>query len=143
MALTTNLISYWKLDDDWNDSQGTNHGSVFSLPPFQTRSGWTGKVVAFDGIDDYISANHHATLNLTDKVSMSTWVNISALLSTNTTWSMIMGKQSGGSVDGGYGLWINGDSYYGYGGAEISANFYGGSGIHVSRGFGVLIKMEV
>ena len=63
MSLTNGLKAYYKLDGTANDAHGTNHGSLNSLPFFTDNTTFTGDALNFDGVDDYISVPHNATLN--------------------------------------------------------------------------------
>lgn len=64
MALTTNLISYWKLDDNYTDEQGTNNGSIVGAGSYfvtgNPLSG--GKALHLDGHDEYVNGGNDSSL---------------------------------------------------------------------------------
>jgi hypothetical protein len=66
-SLDTNLISYWGLDKNTSDSEGSNtltsNGAV-PIPHF-------GRAYGFDGVDDYIQITNFPAL--TDK-TVSVWI---------------------------------------------------------------------
>lgn len=49
---TDGLVSWWKMDNDWNDSQGTNNGTAYGGATFGTAHNGTSSG-SFDGVDDY------------------------------------------------------------------------------------------
>lgn len=56
MALTDNLVSYYKLDGDATDAYGSNDGSVNGAT--LTSSGKINQAYDFDGSDDYIDTGY-------------------------------------------------------------------------------------
>ena len=76
MALTTDLISYWKLDVDsstQDDSHGSNDGTVNGAT--YTASGKINGAYSFDGINDYILTGLNMSAGNT---SISFWVYFNA-----------------------------------------------------------------
>ena len=59
-----NLIGYWKLDGDAQDSSGHGHdGQAFNATPTTDRFGQYNQAYAFDGDGDYIEIPHSDTPN--------------------------------------------------------------------------------
>src|SRR6056297_1341554 len=76
MALTTNLVSYWKLDGDATDSHGSNDGTNNGAD--LTATGKINQCGDFDGSDDYIDTNLGTSYAITDPgqgdFSVSCWL---------------------------------------------------------------------
>ncbi len=68
---TGELVGWWKLDGDANDSSGNgNHGTVNGDP--NNVMGWIGGALQFDGIDDYIRTDYATDL---PAWTVALWVN--------------------------------------------------------------------
>lgn len=73
MSLLDGLVSATNMDNDWLDSansnDGTPTGATFTSP---------GKIFAnagfFDGIDDYVTLANESNFDITDYLTISTWV---------------------------------------------------------------------
>ena len=109
MALTDGLISVWNMNNNWQDSVGTNHltasGSVFS-----TDAKLGSHAGDFDGVDDFSYVASNATLNPTSAISISTWVK----LDTSANYDSFVNKWWDGT-DRNYSLYyttIGSDSVY-------------------------------
>lgn len=61
MALTDDLVAYWKLDGNANDSVGTNNGTVTGATV--TTSGKIDSAYSFDGTNDYINCGNDSSLD--------------------------------------------------------------------------------
>lgn len=94
--LSDGLVGYWKMDEaSWNnncstatvmDSSGNNnHGT--SCPSGGGLVGGTagkfGNGAAFDGVNDYINVGSTISNQLTNRVSLSYWINIASNVSGN------------------------------------------------------------
>jgi len=103
--LTTGLVSYW-VNDDLFDSHGSNN--------IQTNiaSNATGKLdnaYDYDGSNDFTNISHHSSIDLSDAVSISVWLN-----SDNQKHGYVVAKygaymiqmsNTGGNLQGGF--WIS------------------------------------
>jgi len=93
MALETNLVSYYSLEQNAKDGQGSNDGTVSGAVPI---GGKIGGGYDFDGVDDYITLNNGATagdnLDFTGSFSISAWIKPSDI--TANTNNYIVGKRS-------------------------------------------------
>jgi uncharacterized delta-60 repeat protein len=69
------IVSLWHLDEgagtSAEDGVGTNNGTLTSGPLWV--SGHSGSAVSFDGVDDYVSVPHDASLNPT-QITVSAWI---------------------------------------------------------------------
>ncbi len=94
--LLMNLVSEWKFEgptsidgnvvttDDTKDSWGGNNvTTVAGSPIVKTSNCVSGKCVYFDGIDDYLVMADSNSLDITDAITISTWVNVSSVQNTN------------------------------------------------------------
>jgi len=102
----TGLVGYWKFDDASGttavDSSGYNNtGTLTNGPTWKTQSDCKrGGCLQFDGVNDYVNCASSTSINLSGPVSVSVWVNFSAI----TNYYQIVGK---GTIYGGgspYGL---------------------------------------
>lgn len=78
MALTDNLISYWKLDGNSNDSVASNNGTDTAI----TYSAGNGKIVqgaGFNGSTSNIDIGSPASLDDLSVLSYAFWINVSSL----------------------------------------------------------------
>ncbi len=69
-----NLVSYWKLDENYLDSKGTNHGTCTNCP--NNATGLSSDAMRFDGVDDGITLG---TQTLYNNASISVWVKLNSL----------------------------------------------------------------
>jgi hypothetical protein len=76
----SNTKSYVSGSTTWNDlTPNLNNGVLTNGPTFNSANGGS---VAFDGVDDYVKGDSiFSTLNGTNKLSLSMWVNVTDLLS--------------------------------------------------------------
>ena len=71
------MISYWKFDEGSgltaSDSVDGNDGTIYGAT-------WTGGKVngalSFDGVDDYVEIPHSTSLDITDQIAVSAWINL-------------------------------------------------------------------
>ncbi len=69
------LVGHWKLDNNVQDSSGNgNHGTLAGGPTYDA-AGRIGAALYLDGVDDYVNCGNGASLNITDAVTLSVWVN--------------------------------------------------------------------
>ena len=69
---TNNLVGYWPFDNDVQDksgngNNGTNYGATFDV-------GKINQALSFDGVNDYVEVSDAASLDITDKITVETWV---------------------------------------------------------------------
>ena len=96
--LDSGLAGYWKLDDGsgtsaTDSSTNANTGTLTNGPTWTT--GQIGNAVTFDGSDDYITAGTGSSLALTSKLSISTWIYLSAIPANGITWRIAYKYSSG------------------------------------------------
>jgi hypothetical protein len=85
-VLADGPVAYWRLDDaSWdaacNEAGGSPHGSYFNSPtlgqPGPPVSGLSGDTaVDFNGTDQYVVVPDHSSLDITDEITISAWINI-------------------------------------------------------------------
>lgn len=84
MSLLTNLISYYKCDENTGttvgDSAGSNTGTTNGLSPW-TSSGKINSGLSFNGSTNYVSVANDASLQITGAFTIQAWVNPTNLLS--------------------------------------------------------------
>ncbi len=69
------LVGHWKLDNNAQDSSGNgNHGTLNGGPTWAA-AGRIGGALSLDGVDDYVNCGNGATLNITDTITLSAWIN--------------------------------------------------------------------
>ncbi len=93
---TNGLVSWYKMDNNWLDSNGTNHGTGYNGVTFGTAR-YGAAAGSFDGVDDYVFLGKPASLNLSAG-SIEAWV-----YNTNDGQYVIF-SSADGTVGGLYGL---------------------------------------
>ncbi len=73
---TANLVAHYTFDGNLNDSAGSNNGTATGLPTYGT--GKSGQAIRLDGVDDYVDCGSGASLNITNAVTISAWIRLSA-----------------------------------------------------------------
>ncbi len=71
----TNLVSYWRFENNANDETKTNNGTL-TTPPTFVSSGQFDGAYDFDGDNDVITVTNDASLNLTTNFTLASWVYI-------------------------------------------------------------------
>ena len=95
------LVLYLRMNENMGDhlhdlSLNDNHGTIHNMAhPGTPASGWTpgpeGKLLAFDGDDDYVNCGNNPSIHLTDDVTISmwwkpvSWTNASNIIAFSTT----------------------------------------------------------
>ena len=92
MALTDNLVSYWKMENNVTDEQsagndGTNNGATFVAG----NTGF-GQALSFDGTNDYVDFG--STIVGTGAKTVSAWIKWDTVLQ---TYGIILGNTLGGA----------------------------------------------
>jgi prepilin-type N-terminal cleavage/methylation domain-containing protein len=94
-SLLMGLVSEWKFEgpnvaegtvttDDAKDSWGSNNATVIGGNPLVKSSNCiSGKCIFFDGTGDYISIPDSTSLDITDAITISAWVNVASVQNTN------------------------------------------------------------
>lgn len=75
-APTNGLVAYYPFNGDAQDASGnSNHGTTQNGVTFAAdRFGNAGKAASFDGVNDRIMVNNHASLNFSSSFTSSFWV---------------------------------------------------------------------
>jgi hypothetical protein len=103
------LIGWWRLDESSGltarDSSGNgNDGTLTLMNPAQD---WvTGKIsggLDFDGSNDYVDCDNDSSLDITDEITLATWINM-ASRPTNNHWPDVLWKEDA------YALYLTGES---------------------------------
>ncbi|MGB2864216.1 MAG: glucoamylase family protein [Sedimentisphaerales bacterium] len=83
-----NLVSYWQLDGDANDTAGGNHGTLIGDPAWvdDPNRGWC---LSFDGDGDYIDAGDDPSLTFTEAITVACWIKVRAF---DRNWNAIINK---------------------------------------------------
>ena len=102
------LVGWWKLDETLgvtaSDLSGNeNDGTLVLMNPAQD---WvTGKIgggLDFDGNNDYVDCGTDSSLDITDEITLSTWINMASRPARNH-WSDVLWK------DDAYALYLTGE----------------------------------
>lgn len=73
MALTDNLVSYWKLDGNSNDSKGSNNGADTAIS-YSVANGKIIQGAGFNGTSSLITITQSASINLDTPFSYNVWL---------------------------------------------------------------------
>ena len=79
-----NLVGHWLMNDDLAttavlDTTGVNNGTLNVNTDTISVAGKINKALDFDGTDDYLTVVHSASLQINGAISISLWINTSAL----------------------------------------------------------------
>lgn len=94
MALTTNLVSYYKLDGDSTDAAGTGNNGTDTSVSYGSGFGKIGQGASFSGTS-YIRVPYASSLNFSGGLSIAAWVQTSSFSSPNNLPSYISTKMKG------------------------------------------------
>jgi hypothetical protein len=87
------LVGWWPFNGNANDESGNNNnGTVNGATLTADRFGNANKAYSFDGMNNRIEVAHNSNLNLSS-VSISCWINPSALLTTTGYGPTILSKR--------------------------------------------------
>lgn len=113
--ITSDLLAYWPLDDNVEDSIGDHDGSLVGGAEFIT-DGDRGEVLQVDGVNGHAVVPHAADIIFTntDSYTLSLWVNV---LTAPGHWAGIVNKSR--DISPHYGIWINGSNRWVAGGTNI------------------------
>lgn len=87
----SSIVSWWKAEDNGEDSIGTNNGTLINGVTFAT--GISGKSFGFNGLNQYISINDSNSLK-PSKITIEGWINISSVPSGPDDYLVIFDHQS-------------------------------------------------
>jgi hypothetical protein len=104
-----------------NDRSGRGHTGTISGATWSPAGGRFGGALSFDGVNDWVTVNDTAVLDLTTTMTLEAWVNPSAV----TNWRTVLLKERTGGLA--YALYgANGASraagYVNIGGTDIGVN---------------------
>jgi hypothetical protein len=87
------LVSYWKMNNDWIDSKGSNHGFPAGNSAFTANAKMGSHAGTFDGTSDYVAVADPGVGSNLDFAS-GTSITISSWVKTNAigTWQTIISK---------------------------------------------------
>jgi len=142
-ASTSGLVAAYNFEEASDatvvDASGKgNHGSIACNKAVnsscsaaaRTTSGKFGRALSFDGMDDWVTVNDSAILDLTNRMTLEAWVSPTATMS---SWrGVLLKEQTGGLV---YGLYANSDSNQPVSSINVGGgdqNLAGGSAIAVN-----------
>lgn len=75
ISAPTNMVSWWKAENNANDSVGTNHGTLMNGATYAT--GMVGQAFSFDGVDDYVNVGNASSLKPA-QFTLDAWVKATA-----------------------------------------------------------------
>lgn len=96
----SNIVSWWKGENNGNDSVGTNHGTLQNGATYAP--GKVGQAFSFDGVDDYVEIPKVPTWNFgTNSFSITAW------FKSNTTGHRNIVRYHDGASSGYWGVRFN------------------------------------
>ena len=113
--ITSDLLAYWPLDGDVEDSIGDHDGNLVGGAEFVTDDD-RGEVFQVDGVSGHAVVPHadDIVFAITDSYTLSVWVNV---LTAPGHWAGIVTKSR--DIAPHYGLWVNGSNNWVAGGTNI------------------------
>jgi hypothetical protein len=102
------LVSWWPGDGNADDIVGGNNGTLRNGATFAT--GQVQQAFSFDGVDDYVNAGRHPSLDITGDITLEAWIKPDTIGS----YARVIYKGSGdrSAADMAYVLGVNGNSVY-------------------------------
>ncbi len=100
-----NIVGYWKMDGNWQDSSGNgNHGTVNGTPSFSTNARVGSNSGSFNPVTpDYIQVTDSDELDNTTKLTISLWVNDDNCTSNDA----LVSKRIGADNNQSYTIWCD------------------------------------
>jgi len=95
----SNMVSWWKAEDNADDSIGTNNGTLMNEATFAP--GMVGQAFSLDGVNDYVDAGTDAVFNFdngTGEFTIDAWIRLNAYHP--SLGSGIVGKATQGPFSG-------------------------------------------
>lgn len=128
-----NLVAYWRLEGNSNDSKGTNNGTDTDIT-YSAANGKYGQGAGFNGSSSKISLGNILSLKPTQAITVSTWIkpttytNYQAIVTTDgeNDWIRNRGYGLTHTTGTSVGFWINDFSNN-----SVFANIATGSWHHV------------
>lgn len=120
-SFAPNLVAWWKGEDNANDSQGSNHGTLFK-PEDYDASGKVGQAFTISpAAGNYVYIADSPSLRV-KTFTIDAWVNFNAL---PAIAGHIFGKALGGGDANSYVLWYQNGGLHGYveGGPTLTYNW--------------------
>lgn len=68
-----NLVSYWRMEANSNDSKGANNGTDTTIT-YSAGNGKFGQGAGFNGTSSFIAIADHASLDITGALTITAWV---------------------------------------------------------------------
>jgi len=68
----SDLVSWWPGDDNANDIQDGNGGTLVNGTTFA--AGQVGQAFSFDGVNDYVDVGNDVSLDLTEEITADVWI---------------------------------------------------------------------
>jgi len=97
-----NMVSYWRAENNADDSYSNNHGTIMNNMGFD--SGKIGQGFSFDGVDDYVVVPEDNALDLDSTYSIFQWV-----YPTENKLHAVISKGDGAVAQFSYRININSD----------------------------------
>jgi M6 family metalloprotease-like protein len=76
-SASADLVARYALDGSANDSAGSNHGTEFGNPTYE--AGVFNQAISLDGSGDYVNCGNASVFDITNKITVSAWVNINTV----------------------------------------------------------------
>ncbi len=113
-ALGADAVVTYAFDDDTakDSSSFNNNGTLVNgMVPVDSLS-QLKRAMSFDGVNDYINGGNGASLNITNAITVETWIKFQGLDYTGNTGRLhgIAGKGAPDSVASNYGWWLSYDN---------------------------------
>jgi hypothetical protein len=81
-SVAPGLVGWWMFDEGFGttayDNSGNGHHGILAGNPTWA-AGHTGGGLAFDGVDDDVRCGSNSSLNITDEVTVSVWIKLTAV----------------------------------------------------------------
>ena len=130
-----NLVSYWRMEGNANDSKDSNNGTSGSIT-YSSGNGKFGQGAGFNGTSSSIIIGKPSNLNITGNITVTAWASITNYTITRNIVSRLLYDVSGSNnhqgytlqmSSGGYLIWWNGNGY-----VQTLGTTYVGNWVHLA-----------
>ncbi|MEO5668891.1 MAG: LamG-like jellyroll fold domain-containing protein [Bdellovibrionota bacterium] len=92
----SNVVGYWKMNGNWNDSKGINHGSSVGSAGFSSSAKIGSMAGVFPGLGSYLTVPHDPSLTMAKSMTITLWIYYTGV---DGSYPALVAKGTGGGVE--------------------------------------------
>jgi hypothetical protein len=82
------MVARWKLGNDAKDNSANTNNSTLTGTPTWVSAGKIGVAISLNGTMDYVDCSNGASLNFTNKLTLSAWIKPTSLANSSEPYSV-------------------------------------------------------